>query len=64
MFLEEGSAYNIATCCKFPSTTNNWAEYEAILAALEKANELSIEQLLLYSDSKNSVNTLNSLHKK
>lgn len=44
-------------------TTNNQAEYRAIIAALEKAVSLGARQVTLYSDSKLVVNQINGQYK-
>ena len=43
---------------KKPRITNNQAEYLAIISALKKYED-SNEEILIYSDSKNTVNQLN-----
>ena len=43
---------------KKPDITNNQAEYLAIIAALKKFAE-SNDEIIIYSDSKNTVNQLN-----
>ncbi len=43
---------------KKPAITNNQAEYLAIIAALKKYVE-SNDEVIIYSDSKNTVNQLN-----
>ena len=43
---------------KKPGLTNNQAEYQAIIAALKKYVD-SKDQVVIYSDSKNTVNQLN-----
>lgn len=43
---------------KKPNITNNQAEYMAILSALNKFVD-SDEEIIIYSDSKNTVNQLN-----
>jgi ribonuclease HI len=45
------------------ATTNNQAEYQAIIAALEKAVSLSARQVALYSDSELVVNQINGRYK-
>jgi len=44
-------------------TTNNQAEYRAVLLALEKALELEGTEIVLYSDSELIVNQLNRKYK-
>ncbi len=44
-------------------STNNQAEYQAIIAALEKARELSGEELAFYLDSELAVKQLNHEYK-
>jgi ribonuclease HI len=44
-------------------TTNNQAEYRAIIAALEKAVSLGARQVTLYSDSELVVKQINGLYK-
>lgn len=41
-----------------PGITNNQAEYKAIIAALKKYAQLQ-EEIVIYSDSKNTVSQLN-----
>ena len=43
---------------KKPNITNNQAEYLAIIAALKKFQE-SDDEIIIYSDSKNTVSQLN-----
>ena len=43
---------------KKPNVTNNQAEYMAIIAALQKFVD-SNEELIIYSDSKNTISQLN-----
>ena len=43
---------------KKPEITNNQAEYLAIISALKKFRDLN-EEIIIYSDSKNTVNQLN-----
>ena len=43
---------------KKPNLTNNQAEYQAIIAALKKYVD-SKDEVVIYSDSKNTVNQLN-----
>ena len=43
---------------KKPDLTNNQAEYMAIISALKKYVEFN-EEIIIYSDSKNTVNQLN-----
>ena len=45
------------------ATTNNQAEYRAIIAALEKAVSLGARQVTLYSDSELVVKQINGLYK-
>lgn len=45
------------------ATTNNQAEYRAIIAALEKAVSLGARQVALYSDSELVVKQINGLYK-
>lgn len=42
--------------------TNNRAELKAILCAIEQVSKLSTFKLLLYFESQNYINVLNSLH--
>jgi ribonuclease HI len=44
-------------------TTNNQAEYQAIIAGLEKANSLSARHVILKSDSELVVNQINGQYK-
>lgn len=43
---------------KKPNLTNNQAEYMAIIAALKKFENLD-EEVIIFSDSKNTINQLN-----
>ena len=45
------------------TTTNNQAEYRALIAALEKAASLGARQVSLYSDSELMVNQINGRYK-
>ena len=45
------------------ATTNNQAEYRAIIAALEKALSLGAHQVMLYSDSELVVKQINGQYK-
>jgi ribonuclease HI len=49
--------------CRLGSTTNNQAEYRAIIAALEKALALGARQAVLKSDSELAVKQINGLYK-
>lgn len=60
-----GSAYGYfvqetgkSLCTKEPGLTNNQAEYMAVIAALEAFAD-SDEEVVIYSDSKNTVSQLN-----
>jgi ribonuclease HI len=44
-------------------TTNNQAEYQAIIIALEKANSLGARQVIVKSDSELAVNQINGHYK-
>ncbi|KAL5545437.1 hypothetical protein UlMin_005124 [Ulmus minor] len=55
----EGVRLSCALCFRFKAT-NNQAEYEALLAGLRLAKEVSARHLLIYSDSQLIVNQVNS----
>ena len=59
---EKGNlAASISRC--LGATTNNQAEYRAIIAALEKALSLGARQAMLYSDSELVVKQINGQYK-
>jgi len=59
---EKGNlAASISRC--LGATTNNQAEYRAIIAALEKALSLGAHQVMLYSDSELVVKQINGQYK-
>jgi ribonuclease HI len=45
------------------NTTNNYAEYSALIMGLEKAKELQLDNLLVYGDSLLVINQINKLYK-
>jgi len=50
--------------CKYlGETTNNQAEYQALLLALEEAKKLNITRVTIYSDSELMVRQLNGVYK-
>ncbi len=54
----------IAEVSKFiGETTNNQAEYRAVLAALEKAKGLGAKEIVLYSDSELVIQQLNQKYR-
>jgi ribonuclease HI len=59
---EKGAAVATISRC-LGATTNNQAEYRAIIAALEKAASLGAQQVMLYSDSELVVNQINGRYK-
>ncbi len=59
---EKGNTVASISSC-LGATTNNQAEYRAIIAALEKAVSLGARQVTLYSDSELVVKQINGLYK-
>jgi ribonuclease HI len=49
--------------CRLADTTNNQAEYQAVIIALEKAISLGARKVLLKSDSELVVNQINGKYK-
>nr|GEY66228.1 reverse transcriptase domain-containing protein [Tanacetum cinerariifolium] len=56
----KGKEYTYALRFKF-ETTNNEAEYEALLAGLRIAKEMKIQELIIFIDSQRVVNQVNGL---
>jgi ribonuclease HI len=64
VIIKDETGKTIATISKrLGSTTNNQAEYRAIVAGLEKAISLGARQVTLKSDSELVVKQLNGLYK-
>jgi len=62
--LKDQAGGTIATICRcLTPTTNNQAEYSAVIAGLEKAIGLGARQVLLKSDSELVVKQLNGQYK-
>ncbi len=59
---EKGNTITTISRC-LGTTTNNQAEYRAIIAALEKAINLGVRQVTLYSDSELVVKQINGRYK-
>jgi ribonuclease HI len=59
---EQGNVLTSISRC-LGTTTNNQAEYRAIIAALEKALSLGAKQVTLYSDSRLVVEQINGRYK-
>ncbi len=59
-----GQVKKVAEVSKFiGKTTNNQAEYKAVIAALEKAKELGAKEVEIYSDSELVTQQLNQKYK-
>ena len=59
---ERGNLISTISRC-LGATTNNQAEYQAVIAALEKAVSLGARQVALYSDSELLVKQINGRYK-
>jgi len=59
---EKGNLIGTISRC-LGATTNNRAEYQAVIAALEKAGSLGARQVVLYSDSELLVKQINGRYK-
>ena len=59
---EKGNTVATISRC-LGATTNNQAEYRAVIAALEKAVSLGARQVVLYSDSELVVKQINGQYK-
>ena len=64
VIIKDETGNTIATISRYlGATTNNQAEYRAIIAALEKAIALGARQVVLKSDSELVVKQINGLYK-
>ena len=64
VIIKDETGNTIATISRYlGATTNNQAEYRAIIAALEKAIALGARQVVLRSDSELVVKQINGLYK-
>ena len=62
--LKDEAGKTVATISRcLGATTNNQAEYSAIIAALEKAISLGVKQVTIKSDSELVVNQINGQYK-
>ena len=61
-FTSGGASFEFAFPIK-PMTTNNQAEYEAILKGLQLLHEVKAESIEVFEDSQLVINQLISLHK-
>ncbi|GKE21841.1 reverse transcriptase domain-containing protein [Tanacetum coccineum] len=62
LIIPEGREYTYALCFEF-KTTNNEAEYEALLAELRIAREMEIKSLAIFTDSQLMANQIKGIFK-